>query len=93
MFVKYTSFFLDLFMSFIINIAWKQKFIDKSYKQIYHAFYKSIYIYMKLIFCIHIHPHMGLLVNFFWLFLFICKQKELVMMASESVVSIIISQL
>ena len=32
-------------MSFIINIAWKQKFIDKSYKQIYHAFYKSIYIY------------------------------------------------
>ena len=48
---------------------------------------------MKLILCIHIHPHMGLLVNFFWLFIFICKQKELVMMAFESVVSIIISQL
>lgn len=46
---------------------------------------------MKLILCIHIHPHMGLLVNFFWLFSYICKQKELVMVASESVASIIIS--
>lgn len=28
---------------------------------------------MKLILCIHIHPHTGLLVNFFWLFIYICK--------------------
>lgn len=47
---------------------------------------------MKLILCIHIHPNInGTFGKFLWL-LFICKQKELVMVASESVASIIISQ-